>query len=86
MYGIVARSFMPNTASATKALRQANKRAIVNLRLRKAYRDAIKKMRTAPSMENLKEAFSRLDKAAKKKVITQGKADRLKARLSTLLK
>ncbi len=77
---------MPNTASAEKALRQSKKRAIINNRTKKAYREAIKDMRTNPSAEHLQTSFSQLDKAAKRHVITQGKADRLKSRLSALLK
>lgn len=77
---------MPNTASAEKALRQSKKRTAINNRTRKSYRAAVKGMRTNPSTEQLQQSYSQLDKAAKRNVITQGKADRLKSRLSTLLK
>ncbi|MCA9389801.1 30S ribosomal protein S20 [candidate division WWE3 bacterium] len=76
---------MPNTASATKALRQSKRRKIINNRIRTAYRTAVKKMRLEPTLENMKAAASTLDKAAKRGVIKQGKADRLKSRLSILI-
>lgn len=75
---------MPNTISATKALRQTKRRYIINTRIRRAYKAAVKLMRTQPSDQNLQQAFATLDKAAKKNVISPGKANRLKSRLSKL--
>lgn len=76
---------MPNTASATKALRQSKRKKLVNDRIKKSYKGAIKTMRETPSAEALSAVASALDKAAKKHVILQSKADRLKSRLSSLL-
>lgn len=76
---------MPNTASATKALRQSKRKKLVNERIKKSYKGAIKIMRETPSPEALNVAASSLDKAAKKHVILQSKANRLKSRLAGLL-
>ena len=77
---------MPNINAAIKHVRQTKRRQLFNNRVRKAYRVAVKEMRENPSTENLRAAYSALAKAAKKGVIKQGKADRLKSRLSALLK
>jgi len=76
---------MPNTASATKALRQSKRKKLVNERIKKSYKGAIKVMRETPSQEALNAVASSLDKAAKKHVILQSKANRLKSRLAGLL-
>lgn len=66
-------------------MRRQQRRAKVNARVRQAYKQAVKQMRQDPSKENLRAAFSELDKAAKKGVVHKNKADRLKGRLSKLL-
>lgn len=76
---------MPNTASATKALRQSKRKKVNNDRIKKSYKGAVRVMRETPSQEALNAASSSLDKAAKKHVILQSKADRLKSRLANLL-
>ena len=53
---------------------------------RRALRDVVKSMRKSPSAKSLTVAFTALDKAAKKHIIHKNKADRLKSRLSKLLK
>jgi ribosomal protein S20 len=73
---------MPNTSSAKKALRQNKTKRIVNLRVIYAYKDAVKDFLNEPSADKLKVAFSKLDIAAKKKIIHNNKASRFKARLS----
>lgn len=76
---------MPVIKSAAKALRRDRRRTIINLRIKKAYKDAVRLMRKDPSVEILKRAYSQLDRAAKKKIIHKNKAARLKSRLSKLL-
>ena len=73
---------MPNIKSAIKKVRKDKRRAAVNLRLRKRYKQAVKGTRREPNAENLKIAQRELDRAAKKGVIKKGKAARLKSRLS----
>jgi len=76
---------MPVTKSAAKALRRDRRRTIINLRIKRAYKEAVRLMRKNPTVETLKKAYSQLDRAAKKKVIHKNKAARLKSRLSKLL-
>ena len=77
---------MPIIKSAVKALRQDKKRAKNNMPVKKKFREAVKKARKKPTLKNLKQAYSILDKAAKKKIIHKNKAARLKSRLAKLLK
>lgn len=77
---------MPVTKSALKALRKDKRRTRVNQKIRSSFKNAVKKARLQPNGENLNQAFSTLDKAAKKKVIHKNKAARLKSRLSRLKK
>jgi len=77
---------LPITKSAKKALRRDKRKAKINKPIRLKVRDSIKKMRQSPTNKNLKSAYSSLDKAAKKKIVHKNKANRLKSRLSKLLK
>lgn len=49
-------------------------------------REAVKKMRLTKTKKALQLAFAALDKAAKRKVIHQNQAARLKSRLNKLVK
>ncbi len=80
---------MPNTKSATKAVRVSQRRRVINLVTIGKYKDAVKAVRKAvlekkqdEAQKALSLAFKQLDKAAKKHVIHQNKAARLKSRLS----
>jgi len=73
---------VPITKSAKKALRASKKKAAVNKPVRTRVKMAIAKVRKSPSETALRKVYSVLDKAAKKKVIKKGKADRLKSRLT----
>ena len=77
---------MPVLPHAKKALRSSQKKADVNQRVRSQARSAMKKMRLEATPENLKQAFTAVDKAAKKGVFHANKAARLKSQLSKLLK
>ncbi len=73
---------MPNIKSAIKKVRKDKKRAAVNLRRRRSYKQAVKEARQDLNPESLKKAQKELDKAAKGGVIKKGKAARLKSRLA----
>ncbi|SFJ36792.1 30S ribosomal protein S20 [Planctomicrobium piriforme] len=83
---------MPNTPSAKKALRQSDKRRLLNRAQRSALRTAIKKARTsvetgdaAAAQEALRLATKKLDQAASKNLIHKNTASRTKSRLAKLL-
>lgn len=68
---------MPKTKSAKKALRQSQKRAKANFKIKTALKITLRKAKPA----NLSQTFSQIDKAAKRAIISQNKAARLKSRL-----
>jgi small subunit ribosomal protein S20 len=81
---------MPNTKSATKRMRQEQKRRLVNRRTKSIVKTAITKARqviTTPVVDEeatttaVRIAISELDKAAKKGVIHKNNAARRKSRL-----
>ncbi len=77
---------MPIIKSAKKKLRQDRKRAVSNLAYEKAYKSAIKAIKSGKNQKKtLEEAFSKIDKAAKKGVIHKNKANRLKSEISKFL-
>lgn len=75
---------MPILKHAIKKLRQDKRRTDANKRVRTQLKSAIKTLRTKPEDKLLAVAFSAIDRAAKKRVIHPGRADRLKRRLSKL--
>ncbi len=82
---------MPNTPSAKKALRQSEKRRLVNRAGRSALRTAVKKARAAAESgdvaaagEALRLASKKLDQAAAKNLIHKNVASRTKSRLAKL--
>lgn len=77
---------MPVTKSAKKKLRKDKKRTKANLAYKKAYKEAVKKLKKTKTKEMLTEAYSKIDKAAKRGVIHKNKAARLKSKVSRLLK
>jgi small subunit ribosomal protein S20 len=68
--------------SALKRERQNEKRRVRNRGAKSALRTAMKKVRTNPSSETLKQAIPQIDMAAKKGVIPQKRASRIVSRLS----
>ena len=81
---------MPNTKSASKRMRQEQKRRVVNRRTKSIVKTAITKARQAiviPAVDEeattaaVRIAISELDKAAKKGVIHKNNAARRKSRL-----
>lgn len=84
---------MPIKQSAKKYLRASKKRAAQNAKIKKAFKDAVKKLRDlakAGKIEDAKKMFpavqKTLDKAAKSNVIAKRAAARLKSRLAKTLK
>lgn len=76
---------MPILKNAQKALRVAERRTIVNRRVKSQLKTAVDSYAKKPSTEALSEAFSRIDKAVKKHLIHRNKAARVKSRLSKKL-
>ncbi len=83
---------MPNTKTAKKALRQNLKRKARNLVKRKqikvvlkGYKRLVESADLESAKEQLRKAYKTLDKAAKTKVITKNKANRLKSKLAKKL-
>ena len=77
---------MPVLKSSHKALRRDRRRTKVNRKIKEKIKLVLKKTRKNPIPKNLTETARFLDRAAKKKVIHQKKANRLKSRLSKLAK
>jgi small subunit ribosomal protein S20 len=83
---------MPNTKSAAKAARQAERRTVLNRALKSKIKTFEKKFLEAAASGNadtagaaLKEATAAYAKAAKKGVIKKGKASRKQSRLQLKL-
>ena len=79
---------MPNSRSAKKRMRQAERRRTRNRAARTALRSAIKKVRTAPAElgeSAYRGAVKLLDRAARKGLIHKNAAARSKRRLGKLV-
>ncbi|OGE22819.1 hypothetical protein A2688_02945 [Candidatus Daviesbacteria bacterium RIFCSPHIGHO2_01_FULL_38_8] len=77
---------MPIIKSAKKKMRKDVRRTERNLARKNILKGLIKNMRKNPSDKALSDVASGLDKAVKVSLIHKGKADRLKSRLSKLLR
>lgn len=75
---------MPVTKSAKKALNRDKRRTVVNRRIKKKMKTAIKQVREKPTKKNLTLAYSAIDRAVKKKIIHKNKAARLKSSLAKM--
>lgn len=81
---------MANTSSAKKAIRVSKRKAVINLRTKRAYKTASKnvlksiagKGKKGDSQALLSSAFKSIDKAAKRNIIHKNTASRYKARLA----
>ncbi len=67
-----------------KRLKTSLKAKARNREIKSELRSLIKKTEANPVQENLKPAFSLLDKASRKKIIHKNTASRIKSRLSRL--
>jgi small subunit ribosomal protein S20 len=83
---------MPITKSAKKALKVNKRRHAENLLMKQEIKNKLKGLRLAiadrkPELKSkISEAYSALDKAAKKRYIHKNKASRLKSRLAAAVK
>ncbi|MFG0266306.1 MAG: 30S ribosomal protein S20 [Rhodopirellula sp. JB055] len=84
---------MPNTSSASKRLRQNEKRRTLNRAARSNMRSTIRRVRKAVENNDLetaknefKAAQKKLDRAAAKNLIHKNAAARTKSRLNNLIK
>jgi small subunit ribosomal protein S20 len=73
---------MPISASSKKSLRKSIKNHKANSFLKNKFRDLVKKFTAKPTIENMKEAQSMLDKAVKKGILHKNKVARMKSQLS----
>jgi len=77
---------MPITKSAIKKTRVDERKQGFNKIVKTKALKTIKSFRISPSKKTLPSLFSAVDKAAKKRIFHRKKADRLKSRLSKLVK
>lgn len=77
---------MPVTKSAQKALKQDQRRRLENQKTKNNYKRAVTYFKNHPSIKALSQAYTSLDRAAKKHLIHKNKASRLKSQLAKLLK
>ena len=73
---------MPIIKSAIKKMRQDARRRLANTKYRSELKRVVKLARENPTAESVREAFSILDKAAKKGLLHKNSAARTKAALS----
>ena len=76
---------MPVTKQAIKKVRQDKRKTTVNLRVKLAFKKAVRDFEKKPTIEGLKSVFAAVDKAAKTNVIHKNRAARIKSRLSRKL-
>jgi small subunit ribosomal protein S20 len=84
---------MPITKGAKKALRSSEKKAVFNLRRKKAFKSAVKDVedlikagKADEAKALLPKAYKTLDKAAKMNTLKKNTASRKKSRLSAAIK
>ena len=77
---------MPLLANAKKALRVSKRKTDVNARVRSIVKTMTDKVKKSPTAENLRNAYSAVDTAVKKKLLHKNKAARVKSQLSKLTK
>ena len=80
---------MAITTGAKKAIRQGERKRVMNLRRQKIMKESVKEVsklvvagKKAEAEKNLKRAYKALDKAAKRGVIKKNTASRKKSRLA----
>lgn len=74
---------MANTSSAKKAIRSSERKKIINLRTKRAFKEASKAVGAkGSSADALTKAFKAIDKAAKANVIHRNTAARYKSKLA----
>lgn len=76
---------MPILKNAKKALRVSRRKTEINRQIKSRVKTMVDKMKKDPSQENLSEAYTAIDTAAKKNIFHRNKAARLKSQLSKLM-
>jgi small subunit ribosomal protein S20 len=76
---------MPILKNAKKALRVSRRKEVINRRLRSRTKTMIDKMSQEPSVEQLSQTFSSIDRAVKRNIFHKNKAARLKSQMSRLI-
>jgi len=76
---------MPLLKNAKKALRVSQRKNVINQRIKSRVKSTIDKMKKTPSDDNLKGAFSAVDKAVKRNIFHKNRAARIKSGLSKLV-
>jgi ribosomal protein S20 len=77
---------MPITKSAIKKLRVDKRRAVVNAPIRSKVKSSLKIAKVEGDKSSVSKAYSALDTAVKKKLLTSRGVARLKSRLVKMLK
>ncbi|MDR0957263.1 MAG: 30S ribosomal protein S20 [Candidatus Nomurabacteria bacterium] len=77
---------MPIIKSATKKMKQDQRRYAQNLRTKRAMREAVKAFEASPTFDTLREAQSKIDTAVKKNVLTKQAGSRRLSHLSNKAK
>lgn len=77
---------MPITSSAKKALRVSERKQSVNGRTRSRMKTAVKTLTDSPTLESLTEAYRRIDRAVKAKLLHRNTAARKKSNLAKRVK
>lgn len=75
---------MPVTKQAKKKLRKDKRREKQNLKVKAAFKKAVKNTKKSPTLKKLSTASKIVDKAAKKGIIHKNKAARIKSRIAKL--
>jgi len=73
---------MPILKHAKKKLKQDKKRTIKNKKIKETYKLLVKKAKEKSSTDAVNKAFSAIDKAAKKNILSNNKAAHLKSSLT----
>jgi len=73
---------MPVTKTATRALRVSAKKKTVNDKLKDRLEITLRVAKKKPSAKTISEAFSAVDRAAKKNLMHKNKAARIKSQIS----
>ncbi len=77
---------MPILKNAKKTLRASKRKATFNNRVKSIAKTVVDKFTKEPSLINLCNAQSAIDKAVKKNIFAKNKASRMKAKISKLAK
>ena len=77
---------MPILKSAKKALRASLRKTKINLNVKKKLTRALADFKKKPSAKFLAAAYTAIDKAAKKRIISKNRYGRLKSKLALLIK